>query len=245
MAALNKKTGDVVWRSADFTDAAQYVSIVPAEVGGVRQYITATKGGVYGVRAKDGQKLWGQKVAVNQVATIPTPIFYKDHVFMTSGYNAGCALIKLTPDGDGTKAEVVYANKAISNHHGGVIRIGEYVYGHTDTGHRGWVCLEFLNKGGPDGPEPVSKFSFDKGSAVYADGSLYCLSEVAAQSKPGQVLKVAPSPTSWKEEGRFTLPKWDEKRSKSGGVWTHPVVAHGRLFVRDQNYLFCYDVKGK
>ena len=244
MACLDKTTGEPVWRSADFTDAAEYVSIIAADVGGVRQYITATKGGVYGIRAKDGKKLWSEKVAVNGVATIPTPIFYKDHVFYTSGYGAGCALLKLTPDGDGTKVQKVYANKAIENHHGGVIRVGEYIYGHTQAGGSKWVCLPFLKTDKPGGPEPVSTWKFDKGSAVYADGSLYCLAE-SLGGKPGVVAKVAPSPDEWKEEGRFTLPKADTRRAPSGGVWAHPVVSHGKLFVRDQNYLFCYDIQGK
>lgn len=244
MACLDKKTGEPVWRSTDFTDASEYVSIIAADVGGVRQYITATKGGIYGIRAKDGKKLWGEKVAVNGVATIPTPIFYQDHVFYSSGYNAGCALLKLTPDGDGIKATKVYANKAIANHHGGVIRVGEYVYGHTDSNGGKWVCLPFLKADRPDGPEPVSTWKFDKGSAVYADGSLYCLAE-ATGGKTGVVAKVTPSTDQWKEDGRFTLPKKDDRRASSGGVWTHPVVSHGKLFIRDQNYLFCYDIGGK
>jgi outer membrane protein assembly factor BamB len=242
MACLDKKTGEPVWRSADFTDAAEYVSIIAADVGGVRQYITATKGGVYGIRAKDGKKLWSEKAAVNGVATIPTPIFYQNHVFYTSGYSAGCALLKLSPDGDGTKATKVYANKAISNHHGGVIRVGEYVYGHSEPG--GWVCLPFLKTDKPGGPEPVSTWKFDKGSATFADGALYCVAE-SLGGKPGVVAKLTPSPDEWKEDGRFTLPKKDARRAPSGGVWAHPVVSHGKLFVRDQNYLFCYDVEGK
>lgn len=245
MACLDKKTGEPVWRSADFTDASEYVSIIVAEVGGVRQYMTATKGGVYGIRAKDGQKLWSEKVAVNGIATIPTPIFYKDHVFMTSGYGAGCALLKLTPDGDGTKATKVYANKAITNHHGGAIRVGEFVYGHTETGGHKWVCLPFLKADKVDGPEPVSTFKFDKGSAVYADGALYCVAETWQKPAPAVVVKVTPSPDEWREDGRFTLPKNDAGRSRSGGVWAHPVVSHGKLYLRDQNYLWCYDVSGK
>ncbi|HEX3151946.1 MAG TPA: PQQ-binding-like beta-propeller repeat protein [Gemmataceae bacterium] len=244
MAALNKKTGEPVWRSTDFTDAAEYVSIIKIEVGGVQQYVTATQGGVYGIRAKDGKKLWSEKVAVNGVATIPTPIFYKDHVFMTSNYGAGCGLIKLTTEGDSTKSKKVYANKAISNHHGGVIRVGEFIYGHSDGGGK-WVCLDFLKSDKTDGPEPVSTFKFDKGSAVYADGSLYCVAETQQKREPAVVIKVTPSPDLWKEDGRFTLPKWDEARAKSGGVWAHPVVAHGHLFVRDQNFIWCYDVSGK
>lgn len=241
MVALDKKSGAVIWRSTDFTDGAQYVSIIVCEVGGIRQYVTATSGGVYGIRAKDGKKLWSEKVAVNGTATIPTPIFYKNHVFMSSGYSAGCALIKLTPNADGIKAAKVYANNSITNHHGGVIRVGDYIYGHTDTGPDAgkWVCLEFMKTGSEDGPEPVSNFRFDKGSAIYADGSLYLLGE-----SNGEVAKVTPTTDKWKEDGRLTIPKTDKTRSSSGGVWSHPVVANGKLFLRDQNYLFCYDIKG-
>lgn len=241
MVALNKKTGDVIWRSADFTDGAQYVSMVVSEVGGVQQYVTATAGGVYGIRAKDGKKLWSEKAAVNGTATIPTPIVYKNHAFMTSNYGAGCALIKLTPNGDGIKSAKVYGNNSISNHHGGVIRVGENIFGHTDSGPDAgkWVCLEFTKTGSEDGPEPVSNFKFNKGSATYAEGSLYLFGE-----SKGEVAKVTPSTGIWKEEGRFTIPKSDPTRSKAGGVWSHPVIANGKLFLRDQNYLFCYDIKG-
>ena len=240
IVALSKATGETVWRSTDLKDPAAYASLIVAEVGGVRQYITMTNKGVVGVRARDGKLLWSNPVGANPTAVIPTPVFYKDHVFVTSHYGAGCGLVRLTPDGDGTKAEKVYANKAIMNHHGGVIRVGEYVYGHTDSGGGGWVALEFLKSDKADGPEPASKFRFDKGSAVYADGSMYLF----GQSK-GEVVKVVPSPDEWTEQGRFTIPKTDPSRSPSGGVWAHPVVAHGKLFLRDQNYLFCYDIQGK
>jgi outer membrane protein assembly factor BamB len=237
--ALDKKSGDQVWRCAELTDYAGYSSIIVAEVGGIRHYVQQTMQSLCGVRASDGKLLWRRADLKYAVAVIPTPIFYKDHVFATAGYGAGCTLVKLSPAENGIKAEKIYANKSIVNHHGGVIRVGEYVYGHSDAGNA-WMCLEFMRSDRADGPEPVSKFKFDKGSSVYADGSLYCF----GQSK-GEVVKVSPSPDVWKEEGRFTLPKSDTNRSKSGGVWSHPVIADGKLYLRDQNYIFCYDVKAK
>jgi len=239
MVALDKKTGDQIWRCEDAKDGANYSSVIIAEVGGIRHYVQQTSQHVIGVRASDGKLLWQRADISYRTAVIPTPIFFKDHVFVTSGYNAGCSLIKLSKDGDGVKAEKIYANKSIVNHHGGVIRVGEYVCGHSDAGGA-WMCLEFMKSDKADGPEPASKFKFDKGSAVFADGALYCF----GQGK-GEVVKVSPSPDEWKEEGRFTLPKREPTRSKAGSVWAHPVIAHGKLFLRDQYYLFCYDVAAK
>ena len=207
------------------------------EIGGVRQYVQQTMSSVAGVRASDGKLLWRRADIRYATAVIPTPIVYKDYVFVTSGYGAGCSLLKLSPDGDGTKADLVYANKSIVNHHGGVIRVGEFVYGHSDAGNN-WVGLEFLKSDKAEGPEPASKFGFNKGSAVFADGALYCF----GQAK-GEVVKVTPSPDVWKEDGRFSLPKMEAGRSKPGSVWSHPVVAGGKLYVRDQYYIFCYDIK--
>jgi outer membrane protein assembly factor BamB len=250
--ALNKKNGEQVWRSEDLKDRAAYSSVIAAEVGGIKFYVQQTQkagqgGGTCGVRASDGKLLWYVEDNGYRTAVIPTPIFYKDHVFVSAGYDAGCKLIRLSKDGDGIKADKVYANKVIVNHHGGLIRLGEYVYGHSDRG--GWTCLDFLKSDKADGPEAASTFRFGKGSAVYADGSLYCLDEVrggakGAPPRAGVVIKVAPSPKAWREEGRFTLLKADDRRSGQGGVWTHPVIAHGKLYLRDQYNLFCYDVKG-
>src|SRR5262249_25557673 len=149
-----------------------------------------------------------------KVAVIPTPVFYKDHVFVTAGYGAGCELIKLAKDGaDKIKSEKVYTDKVITNHHGGVVRVGEYLYGHSDQGDQ-WVCLPFLEKGDEDGPKPAwTSKKLDKGSVSYADGHLYCY----GQGK-GDVVLVRADPKDWIEDGRFTIPEHSSLRPKSGKV---------------------------
>src|SRR5262245_51105719 len=99
VAALDKKTGNEVWRSTDFTDPAQYSSLVAAEVGGGRQYVLMTGQSVAGVAADDGRLLWHFPRS-GPVAAVPTPVFRDNLVYATSGYSAGCHLIKLTPDGN-------------------------------------------------------------------------------------------------------------------------------------------------
>jgi outer membrane protein assembly factor BamB len=234
MVALDKATGKQLWRSTDLKDAAYYSSVVVAEVAGVRQYVTQTHQAAVGVRASDGKLLWRVAELGRRTAVIPTAVVHTDRAFFTSGYGAGCELLKLEPDGaGGTKATVIYTqNSAMSNHHGGVVRIGDHVYGH--AGNR-WVCMN-LKSGAED---PVSEFKFDKGSVVSADGLLYLYSE-----NNGTCLLVEATPEKWTEKGRFTIPE-RTKMTRGGQVWTHPVVANGKLYLRDHDLLFCYDVLAK
>lgn len=236
--ALDKKTGKKVWQSAGLTDGAAYSSLVPTEVGGVRQYVTQTDGAAVGVRASDGKLLWRVAELGRAVAVIPTPVVHDGDAFFTAGYGAGCQLLKLEPDGDGTKATVVYTkNKLVANHHGGVVRVGDHLYGHTDSGGR-WVCFDY--KKGGDKPVWESR-KLDKGSVVAADGRLYCYGE-----RNGTVALVAATPDEeWQETGRFEIPKKSKFPRKNGLIWTHPVVANGKLYLRDHEHLFCYDVAAK
>jgi outer membrane protein assembly factor BamB len=234
LAALDKLTGKVVWRSTDLKDRAAYSSAVVAEVGGVRQYIQSTGKAVVGVAAQNGKLLWRTEEPAFKTAVIPTPIFHDSHVFATAGYGAGCDLIHLTPDGQSVKAEQVYGKevkKNMVNHHGGVVLVGDDLYGYSDG--KGWVCQDFKS-----GKIRWSNKSLGKGSVTFADGCLYCYSE-----DDGKVALVEASSAEWRELGRFKIPQESPLRKSAGKTWTHPVVANGRLYIRDQNLMFCFDVR--
>ncbi len=237
VVALDKKTGNTVWQCKEVTDDAGYSSFVPTEVGGVRQYVTQTGAKGIGVRASDGKLLWRVGEIKRAVAVIPTPVVDKDgYVFFTSGYRAGCELYKLEPDGPGgTKATKVYSqNSVVANHHGGVVQVGDYVYGFSDTGSQ-WVCYDY-KKGGED-PVWGSK-KLGKGCLTYADGHFYCYGE-----QKGTVVLIKAAPDGWQESGRFDVPVKSGIRAPSGKYWPHPVIANGRLYLRDVEYLCCYDVR--
>src|SRR5262249_40664674 len=159
------------------------------------------------------------------------PIVADDYVFSTSGYGAGCVLIRLAPNGDGIRAEQVYANNQMTDHHGGVVKVGDCIYGHSDRG--GWMCLDF--KTGKVLWKEASKLG--KGSITAADGHLFCYSE-----SNGTIVMIEASPDGWKESGRFKIPRQTTLPRKSGHIWTHPVIANGRLYLRDRDLIFCYDV---
>lgn len=234
--ALNKATGAKVWQSEDVTDSAGYASVVAATVGGVRQYVTQTQAAAIGVRANDGKLLWRQDTLKRAIAVIPTPIVHDGMAFFTAGYGAGSELFKLTSKDGVTSAEKVYSgNKVLVNQHGGVVRIGDHVYGHTDNGNK-WVCFEYKT----DASDPVwESKELEKGSLTAADGRLYCYGQ------KGTCVLVEVSPTEWKEKGRFELPERSARPRRSGGIWAHPVVANGKLYLRDHELLFCFDVAGK
>lgn len=233
MAALDKKSGKVLWQSKEVTDQASYSSPIVVEVGGIRQYVQVTNQGMVGIAAKDGKLLWSyERQPAYADVVIATPIFHNNHVFSTVGFGQGCDLIKLIPEGGKIKVEKVFSNKTMENRDGGVVRVGEHLYGHSEN--KGWVCQEFLT-----GKTVWSERNkLGRGSLVAVDGMLICVSE-----KDDQVVLIDATPVGWKEHGRFALPMASKQRKPSGGLWTHPVVANGKLYLRDQELLFCYDVK--
>jgi outer membrane protein assembly factor BamB len=234
VAALDKKTGKEIWRCKGLTDGAAYSSPINAEVGGIKQYVQVTANGVAGIAADTGKLLWKSDIASNDTAVCPTPIFHDNHVYVTSGYGAGCGLVKLTPEGGKIKAEAVYTNKAMVNHHGGALLLDGHVYGYSDG--KGWVCQDF--KTGKSVWEEKRKLG--KGALTCAEGRLYLYGE-----GDGTCVLIEATPTGWKESGRFKIPRETQLDRKAGQIWTHPVIANGRLYLRDQDLLFCFDIKGK
>jgi outer membrane protein assembly factor BamB len=243
LVALDKKTGAVIWKAAvPNGDAAGYASIVVSEGGGVRQYIMLLERGIVGVAAQDGKFLWRYNRIANGTANIPTALVRGDYVFCSTGYGTGAALLKLSADGSGgVKATEQYflRGNTFQNHHGGMVLLGDHVYaGH---GHNNGfpICVELMTGkvvwgGGERGP--------GGGSAAIcaADGMLYFRYEKGAEQGAGPVVAlIEASPAGYRLKGQFTIPRG------STPSWQHPVISGGRLYLRDQDRLLCYDVKAK
>lgn len=229
LAALDKLTGKLIWQSAEFTDGAHYSSIMPAEINGTRQYVQLVEKNFVGISAQDGKLLWKSDFPKGRTAVIPTPIIRGNAVYVTAGYGAGCKMVTIGP---GNTVTTVYENTVMKNHHGGVILVGDHLYGHSDG--YAWVCQDFKT-----GEEVWGHRAFRKGAMAYADGRLYCLEEGS-----GTLVLAEASPKGWQEHGRFTLAPQTKIRSSSGRIWTHPVISNGKLYLRDQDLIYCYDIKG-
>ena len=250
LAALDKKTGAVLWRSTELKNKAPYSSIMAAEIGGVRQYIQtsfidAIKGGlVSGFAVNDGKLLWNGPAFKEEVYAIAqTPIIRDNLVYVTSGYGDGCHLFQLTANGNAFAAKDIYpknVQRKVPNSHGGMVLVGDHLYGHARGS--GWVCQDF--KSGKILWLDRTKLVCISGSIMAVEDRLYLFTE------SGVTVLLEADPKAWKEHGRFEIPEKSKvpqtrKTSQKAGIWTHPVVANGRLYLRDQELLFCYDVRAK
>lgn len=225
LVAFDKKTGKPVWRCAvPEGDGAAYSSIIAADAVGLRQYVQFLGRGVVGVSAKDGRFLWRYNKPANGTANCSTPIHQGDRVFAASGYGTGGGAVKLTRQGAGVRADEVYFTKSMKNHHGGMVLVDNYVYGSNEGL---LTCLDFQT-----GKVAWEDRKPGKGSIGYADGRLYYRNE------GGPMVLVEATPTSYRECGRFNPPDRSGKPA-----WPHPVIANGRLYLRDQDVLLVYDVK--
>jgi outer membrane protein assembly factor BamB len=228
LVALNKKTGDVIWKSAIAGgDPAGYASAIVVDADGARQYVQFLARGLVGVDAKSGKQLWRyDKTSGRMGMNISTPVAKEDKVYSAAG-RVGGGLVRLK---SGTVAEQVYFERGLPNSMGGAVLVDGYLYGTTSDG---LVCAEFGT-----GKVRWKDKCVGAGSLLYADGRLYIHGE------NNMVALVEATPEAYREKGRFTLPA--QPKHVNGPMekaWAYPVVANGRLYIRDVGTLWCYEIK--
>jgi outer membrane protein assembly factor BamB len=239
MAAVDKLTGKPIWQTEEVPflgekgrDGAGYSSIVVSNGAGVKQYVQLMGRGLVGIRASDGKFLWGYNRVANNVANISTPVVQGDFVFASTGYQTGSVLLKLEKSGDGVKAVESYFldSTKFQNHHGGLVLVDGHVYaGH---GHnKGFpICVDFATGKVAWGGD-IRNAGTGSAAVMYADGRVYF------RYQNGAVVLVEATPEGYREKGSFTIP---EVKNPS---WPHLVVAGGRLYVREQDTLYTYDIR--
>ena len=234
IVALDKNSGALVWRTKELTGDAAHSSAIIVDIDGIRQYVQQTNKGVTGISAKDGKMLWKVDIPQYKIAVIPTPVTNNNFVYVTNGYNGGSTCIRLTKEGNGVKADTVYTSSpALSNPHGGVVLVNGYIYGVTDR--QGFVCQDF--KTGESVWRERSQ-GVVNGVTVAVNDRLILLNET-----DGLIVVVAASPAGWKEFGRMEFPERTKLQNRNNQVWTHPIVANSKLYLRDHDLLFCFDLK--
>ncbi len=228
VVALNKKSGELIWTCSRPGDrGAGHSSVVISEVGGKKVYVQTTGSGTMGILASSGELLWTFDIE-KTVAVIPTPIVKGDLVFMVAGYNRGGALLRQKPQGDKVSVEVVYPlNTELSNKHGGVVLVGDYLYGDSDD--KGIPYCAKLQTGEIVWKERGSGRS--SASVAAADGHIYI------RYSNGVMTLVEANPQAFKEVGSFEVPHSGDRPS-----WAHPVIDDGKLFLREGDHVLCYDI---
>jgi outer membrane protein assembly factor BamB len=223
IVALNKKDGALIWKSQ--SEKAGYSSAIALDAAGTPQVVFFTSTRAVGLDVKDGRLLWEYQKPSNRVANAATPIARNNRVFISSDYGTGGGVVEIKANGKDMVAQEIYFNKDMRNHHSSSVLIGDHLYGFSgsiltamkfDTGEIAWKDR-----------------SVGKGSLVFADGLLYLFSE------NGVVGLAEATPTGYVEKGRFRI------QQESLPTWAHPVVAGGRLYLRDQDTIYAYDIKAK
>ena len=235
MVAVNKKTGELVWKSAiPGGDKAGYASAIPVEGGGHKQYVQLLAKGMVGVDAMTGQFLWRYADVAKGPAQYFTPIAQGDHVY-GGALGVGGGLVRLKPEGSGVTAEQVYFIRGLPNGLGGAVVIGDHIYG-TEVAQK-LVAAEFKT-----GKVKWEAPDFGWGSVAAADGLLFCHLIMT-----GEVVLVEATPDAFRIKGKFTPPS-PPVHKKVGqfpeGAFTYPVIANGRLYIRDLGTLWAFDIKG-
>lgn len=245
VVALDKASGEQVWAAAmapgkDQSDAsgkalkdgAGYASPIISHGGGVKQYIQFVGRGLIGVRASDGKLLWHYPRVANGTANIPAPIIDGDHVFTSSGYNTGSALLKLAGNaGGGVMAQEVYwlDGRQLQNKHGGMVLVDGHIYCGHGNGTGLPICVEMSSGEIAWGPERTA--GSGETSTIYADG------HVIFRREDGTVILAEATPEAFRAVGTFT-PAHQEGKS-----WAHPVIAGGILYLREQDKLMAYQLR--
>ncbi|MCG6156157.1 PQQ-binding-like beta-propeller repeat protein [Rubinisphaera margarita] len=224
MVALKKSDGSPIWQCrVPQNPKAGYASAIVADLRGRKQYVNFCHSGLFAVDASSGQALWGDDNAANDTANCSSPIELDESIFYASGYGTGGALLDFS--GNITKPKLAYKTEKMKNHHGGMVELDGYIYGANDN------ILTCLNAqtGTPTWQERLS--GNGKGAITYADGCLYFRSE------RGPMYLISANPNAFEQLGQFDQPERSGKNA-----WARPVVADGKLFLRDQDLLLCYKI---
>lgn len=237
IVALNKETGKKIWQTKPIMGVgrdgktpksvdAHYSSLIPQDLNQRRQYVQLLVSAIVGIDAETGEVLW-QSSWPGRTAVIPSPIVEEGNVYVTSGYGAGSK--RLTMADNNTVSEQWYT-KDMQNHHGSVIKVGDFYFG---SSSRAFVC-----QAASDGKMKWNDRSIKKGALGYADGLFYHV-----QEDDGKVLLFEGDENSHQIKGSFVLSPQSKKRSSRGKIWVHPVIANGKLYLRDQEIIYCFDIK--
>jgi outer membrane protein assembly factor BamB len=230
IVALNKATGALIWKSAvPGGDKAAYASAIAAEAAGRRQYIQFLDKGVVGVDAKNGTFLWRYTGTAGGPANIASPIAKGNYVYTTNARRFNGGLVQLTAVANGVTAEQVYLGRDMPNTLGGQVLVGDVLYG---TNQQGPAAADFAT-----GRIHWQEAAFGPAAVLHADDRLYFHAE------SGEVALVDATTEGYREKGRFTPPNPPKRRDSRERAWSYPVVANGRLYIRDLGCLWCFDVK--
>ncbi len=241
MVALNSGTGEKKWSSHNYDVAAQYASVMKGQIAGRTYYLSANKEGLVAFDRQSGKLLFSHDATSNTVAAASTPLIKDNLIYHSSGYGGGSVLLELSKNQE-NEIQITQryhlTGRTMRNHHGGVVLADNAVFGFTEANRGTWIAQD-LATGSVLWEERIRPNQ--SGSACFADGFLYCHLD-----KDRTVSLVQLSRMQWESKGILYLPKilkvaaGDKDEPAPKPSWTHPSIANGKLFIRDQENIYAY-----
>ena len=230
MVALDKMSGEVIWKSAfPEGDVAGYASLIIMNIGNIKQYIAYTANGLVGVEAKTGKLLWRYEKNKGALGmSIQTPVARDGYVY-SGASRVGGGAVKLSVSQGTVSAKEVYFDPKLPTAIGGTVIVGDYLYGSSQSAV---MCVDYKT-----GQIKWNERSIAPVSLCYADGMLYMHGE------EGGVALIEASHEAYREHGRFAPPNQPKHGNPMEKAWAYPVIANGKLYIRDLNTMWCYDIK--
>jgi outer membrane protein assembly factor BamB len=230
MIALNKETGALVWKSESLNDNPSYTSPLMIEREGVRQIVNVSENYIFGVNPENGKIVWKfdfGKYQKERNNNISTPLYCDGEIYVTSGYDH--ASVKLKLEKELSTVSLVWTDTLLDNHHGGVVKIGNYIYGSNwkDNARGNWACIDWTT-----GRKCYEQNWKNKGSIISVDGML-----IISEEKSGNVALLKADPKKFEIISSFKMPKG------TGPYWSHPVIDNGVLYLRHGKALMAYNIK--
>jgi outer membrane protein assembly factor BamB len=236
MVALDTATGKTIWQTRSFKQPSAFVSPIVCDYEGKKIIVGILTEHILGVDAENGEVLWDVKYHDIEMPTFHewapknncvTPLYEDGHLFVTSGYDHVGVMFKLINGGN--DVEQVWINKDLDNHHGQVVKVGNYIYGSNwiDNPKGNWCCVDWTT-----GKTMYETTWENKGSVSVADGLMYCYEE-----RKGNLALVRPTPEKFDIISSFRI------TLGSGPHWTQPVIKNGVLYIRHGEALMAYKVK--
>jgi outer membrane protein assembly factor BamB len=228
VVALDKRTGKTVWVNTETEHTAAYCSPCVVTYGGVRQLLTTTQKSLLGIDVATGKLLWSTPFVPTSPQNALTPVFHEGHVFVACGHSTGGTLFKI--DMEGRTAKPVWHRQDLDNCHGGAILVDGKLFGcGCRQGGKNFYCVDYMT-----GETKKLDKTLGKVGITCADGMIYCLNH------NGKVSLLAITPDGFEIASQFSL-----KKRPDNTYLAHPVVCGGRMYLRCEDELRVYDVRGK
>jgi outer membrane protein assembly factor BamB len=244
MAALDADTGETVWTTGPLlfqrtyemggkeldvpvqdSDKAGYASPILFETGGRRLIARTSAQHAVCVDADTGKLVWAHAIYAKFEVIGTIPVFWNDMLFFAAPDTFGGRMFRVEADDESVRIQEMWETP-LDNCHGAMVAVDGLMYGAGYRRQLGWTCIEFET-----GKIRYAKDDLAKGSVVFADGRLYALGE------NGVLELLKPADNGFQTMGRIQL---TEKKRRD--VWAHPVIHDGRLYLRDHDTMWCYDL---